>query len=135
MRMNNDPVDAAEKPDVRYERSDANVRAILMAGLGLIVLAAVMHVSLWWLFEYLAIREVHVTLPPSPLADQPGAPQPPEPRLQASPGQDLQAMRAEEDALLSSYGWVDQQAGIVRLPIERAMQLLAERGLPVRTEE
>ncbi|MGH8057317.1 MAG: hypothetical protein ACREOH_08800, partial [Candidatus Entotheonellia bacterium] len=90
MRTNSDPVDAVENPHVRHERSDANVRAILMAGLGLIALAAVMHVSLWWLFEYLANREVRLTWPPPPLADQSSRPQPPEPRLQASPAQDLQ---------------------------------------------
>jgi hypothetical protein len=33
---------------------------------------------------------------------------------------------------LQSYGWIDQQKGVVRIPIERAMELTAERGLPVR---
>jgi cytochrome c oxidase cbb3-type subunit III len=46
----------------------------------------------------------------------------------------LKEMRATEDAVLHSYGWVDQAAGIVRIPIERAMELLAERGLPARAQ-
>ena len=59
--------------------------------------------------------------------------QPPsEPRLQVTPGQELTAMREAENAILYSYGWVDRNAGIVRLPIQRAMELLAERGLPAR---
>ena len=44
----------------------------------------------------------------------------------------LQKFREEEEHLLTSYGWVDQNAGVVRLPIDRAKALLLERGLPVR---
>ena len=57
---------------------------------------------------------------------------PPEPRLQTNPRQDLSNLRAREDALLNSYGWVDKNTGVVRIPIERAMQLIVERGLPTR---
>jgi len=56
----------------------------------------------------------------------------PEPRLQVAPREDLETFRAREEAELNSYGWVDKTARIVRLPIERAMDLLVERGLPVR---
>ncbi len=41
-------------------------------------------------------------------------------------------MRAAEEKILHSYGWIDQQKGIVRIPIERAMELTAQRGLPAR---
>lgn len=54
------------------------------------------------------------------------------PRLQVSPPADLQAFRAEEEAQLTTYGWINQTAGVVRLPIGRAMDLLLQRGLPVR---
>ena len=57
------------------------------------------------------------------------AEQPPAPRLQIDPHADLAALRAPKHARLSSYGWIDRPSGIVRLPIERAMQLTAERGL------
>src|SRR5262249_58533171 len=56
---------------------------------------------------------------------------PPEPRLQVSPAQDLREMRASEDARLNTYGWADQTAGVVHIPVEQAMQILAQRGLPV----
>ena len=59
---------------------------------------------------------------------------PPEPRLQTNPRQDLSDLRAREDQLLNSYGWVDKNTGVVRIPIERAMQLIVERGLPTRSE-
>jgi hypothetical protein len=40
----------------------------------------------------------------------------------------------QEVQRLNSYGWVDQQAGIARIPIDRAMALLAQRGLPTRPQ-
>jgi hypothetical protein len=56
----------------------------------------------------------------------------PEPHLQVDPPGELQSLRAAERARLSSYGWADQQRGIVHVPIERAMDMLLQRGLPVR---
>ena len=40
----------------------------------------------------------------------------------------------KEERTLYSYGWVDERAGIVRIPIERAMDLLVQRGLPLRSQ-
>ncbi len=57
---------------------------------------------------------------------------PPEPRLQETPALDLARFRAKEDETLSTYGWVDRQAGVVRIPIERAMEIVAKEGLPKR---
>ncbi len=54
----------------------------------------------------------------------------PFPRLQISPSEDLKVFRAREEHELTSYGWVNRSAGVVRLPIGRAMDLLIERGLP-----
>ena len=47
---------------------------------------------------------------------------------------DLQEMRAAEDKVLHNYAWLDQANGIVRIPIDHAMDLLALRGLPTRKE-
>ena len=41
-------------------------------------------------------------------------------------------MRAQEEARLNSYGWIDEENGIVHIPIERAMDILAKQGLPAR---
>ena len=54
------------------------------------------------------------------------------PRLQTSPTSDLQQLLEAENAKLNSYGWIDKSAGVVRIPINRAMDLLAQRGLPAR---
>jgi hypothetical protein len=57
---------------------------------------------------------------------------PPEPRLQETPALDLARFLAKEDETLSTYGWVDRKAGVVRIPIERAMEIVAREGLPKR---
>ncbi len=60
---------------------------------------------------------------------------PPNPRLEVVPPVELRAFRTAEDQELSTYGWVDQQKGVVRIPIDRAIDLLAKKGLPARTEQ
>lgn len=57
----------------------------------------------------------------------------PFPREQPSPRTDLETFRAREEAELNSYGWIDRKSGIVRIPIDQAMDLLLQKGLPVRT--
>jgi hypothetical protein len=60
---------------------------------------------------------------------------PPPPRLQTNPRGDLLELREAEDRVLATYGWVDRKAGVVRIPIEQAMKLTVERGLPSRTSK
>lgn len=56
----------------------------------------------------------------------------PSPRLQTDDGnQDLTDLHQREDLLLNNYSWVNQSKGTVRIPIDRAMELIAQRGLPV----
>jgi hypothetical protein len=59
----------------------------------------------------------------------------PEPRLQVDAPNELRQMRAAEEATLNSYGWVDKEAGVVKIPVERAMEILAKKGLPARKQE
>jgi hypothetical protein len=114
-------------PTPGYETRDLTPRAIAIF---LVVLAVtimgVLVVSMW-IYDYSAGRLAQTEAPPSPLA-KPAAP--PEPRLQVAAPKDMQEFRAAEEATLKSYGWVDHAGGVVRIPIDRAMQLLAERGLP-----
>lgn len=58
----------------------------------------------------------------------------PNPKLEEDERGQLNDIRMNEDKELYSYGWVDQQAGTVHIPIERAMDLLVQRGLPVRSQ-
>jgi hypothetical protein len=59
---------------------------------------------------------------------------PPQPRLETAPVVDLRKIREAEDQSLTSYGWIDRKNGVVRIPIARAIDMLAERGLPARRE-
>jgi hypothetical protein len=54
----------------------------------------------------------------------------PAPRLQANPAGELTSFKEEELARLNGYGWVDEKKGIAHIPIDRAIEILAEKGLP-----
>lgn len=125
-----DPTDNVE---VQHEESDVNIRAIFGFGAALIVVAIVVHVAVWGFFRFLESRAGQRVEAAFPLAaSQPGERLPPEPRLQTAPREDLAALRAREDETLRSYGWVDRNAGVVRIPIDRAVELTLQRGLPAR---
>ena len=114
---------------VSYEKEDANTRAVIRAGIALGLATLVASALVLFLFRWLAEREARGDAPPPPMASsmEPGRP-PPAPRLQTLPAQDLTAARAEEERVLTTYGWVDERTGTVHIPIEEAMRLLAERG-------
>ncbi len=114
----------------RHETRDLSARAVVLFLAGLFVLIVATLWGMKGLVSYYTSHEPVVGPPPSPVATS--GQWPPEPRLQIAPAQDLKAKRAAEDGLLNNYGWVDRQNGIVRIPVERAIELLAERGLPAR---
>jgi hypothetical protein len=118
---------------VHHETTDVNIRAILGFGAGLIVVGIMVHVAIWLLFMFFAAREAQRVAPEFPLSAGQADRVPPEPRLQTNPRQDLRDLRSGEDAILSTYGWVDRNAGIVRIPVTDAMKLTVQRGLPART--
>ena len=121
-----------DNPEVRHEGTDVNVRAILGWGAGLLVAAVLIHFVVWLLFLYLSGRETTRDAVDYPLAAGQATRVPPEPRLQTTPREDLRALRAREQEILSSYGWVDKPTGVVRIPIDEAMKLTLQRGLPAR---
>lgn len=123
--------DTTGQPAVDHETTDVNIRAIFGFAAGLTVTTIVVGFAVWVLFQYFNARESRTVFTEYPLAAQESR-VPPEPRLQTNPREDLGNLRLREDQALSSYGWVDRNAGVVRIPIERAMQLVVERGLPTR---
>ena len=58
----------------------------------------------------------------------------PAPQLEINERTELNNERLREENTLSTYGWIDQKAGTVRIPIDRAMELVAQRGMPVRSQ-
>jgi hypothetical protein len=121
-----------------YETSDANVRSLFKSGLAFIGLGVLAQILMWFLFNVLN-HEAKVNEPKlSPLATN-QLQIPAEPRLQAKvvgddrtnqPFDSLDIKEeffASEEQTLHSYGWVDKSAGVVRIPIDRAMELMVEK--------
>ena len=112
-------------------RDERPERRGLLATLALAVVLAVAFVAITALQARYTERPISVDELPG-LMPLPTPQLPPEPRLQAEPGQELRQYRGQQEQLLNSYGWVDRSAGVVRIPIDRAIELLAQRGLPSR---
>jgi hypothetical protein len=141
--MSNEVKHESAKGHGSYERQDLKPAGILYFLLGL---------GLATLFCILLLRGAFTILERREKADQPamsplitnvpadtrhvnrGYPQSvfPTPKLEEDERGQLDDIRNNEDRILYSYGWVDEKAGTVHIPIERAMDLLVERGLPVR---
>ena len=58
----------------------------------------------------------------------------PTPALQTQPFKDIHMLRQGEAEKLNSYGWVDKEGGVAHIPIDRAMEVVIQRGLPIRTD-
>src|SRR5215470_5163951 len=108
-----------------HEIRDVAPKRVVQAGVGFFTLLTVSALLMALLLRYYTHRSAEEQPPPSPIAAREV---PPAPRLQVEARKDLQALHAEEDALLDGYGWVNRPAGTVRIPIDRAMALLVERG-------
>jgi len=118
-----------EKPKHAHETSDANVRHLLIFGVGLSLVVIVGLIVSRAVFHYF-VGHQGLGPPASPFENVRTIP--PEPRLQVRAPMDLKQYKMAQDGILSSYGWVDQQAGVVRIPIERAIDISLQRGFPVR---
>ncbi|MBN1991112.1 MAG: hypothetical protein JW953_00295 [Anaerolineae bacterium] len=122
--------DPNKNPQVNYERQDVNVKAIAIFAIGLLVVIIAAMILIAGLMNSMQARTdtIQAVIPQTQL------PTPPAPRLQPNPieqtnmAQQLELLRATEEARLSTYGWVDRQAGVVHIPIERAMELVVEEN-------
>ncbi|MCK6625094.1 MAG: hypothetical protein L6R45_07945 [Anaerolineae bacterium] len=117
-----------------YEVRDVNLRNLVWLAGGLIVVVIIVFVIIGLLYSFLNYNQAARSAPPPPLLEEAQG-LPPGPLLQRNPGQDMQGMANEQDGILNNYGWVDQEAGVVRIPIERAIELTLERGLPAQPQD
>jgi hypothetical protein len=131
--------------DVAHEHSDINVRAIALFAGGLAVVAAVVFVLMWGLFKFFEAQakandaELSPVAPPAAqmprrTTDSPAFGNAPSPQLLTNEFMALERHRRTEDQVLKGYGWVDEHAGIARMPVAEAKKLIVERGLPVRAD-
>jgi hypothetical protein len=128
-----------------YEHSDLRAAGISYFLLGLGVATMVAMLALGGVYDFLDRRERALQPAVSPLVTNvpsdtrhiaPGYPQSvfPDPKLEENERGQLYGYRLRQEETLYSYGWVDEKSGTVRIPIERAMDLLVQRGLPVRAQ-
>jgi hypothetical protein len=114
-----------------HERTDWNLTHVAVAFLTLVIAVIIIIAASWWIF-----RDLHSSAEGRVLGTGPAQPAlPPEPRLQISPSADWTLMLEQEKAVLHSYRWVDRSRGIVRIPIDREMELIAKRGFPAPKPE
>jgi hypothetical protein len=146
--MSNQIHPANPKGDGAYERRDVGVAPILYFLLGLAVAGVLVYFVVDGLYSYLEKRSEAQQAPVSPLVTNAPADTRklstdykdylqqnfPSPQLEIDERGQLDKIRIDEAQTLGTYDWVDQKAGTVRIPIDRAMDLIAQRGLPVRAQ-
>jgi len=123
---------AGDNPHVSFERGDIDIVQITGFGIGLLIACMVTVFAMWALFEYFQGRanKINPPNPPAMMSEKPTMP--PLPRLQPEPIKELKDLRDNEDTLLNSYGWTDAAKGTVHIPIDQAIDIVAQKGLPVK---
>ena len=139
--MSNDNLDNGHNPEVSFEPEDLQARPIITALIGLGLACIAIYFIVLWMYTFLDRYQATHQTGASPLvatqtdtrhitpAQIEGFPQP---RLETDERGQLDSIRIKEEETLNSYGWVDESAGVVHIPIQQAMQLLVEQGLPTR---
>jgi hypothetical protein len=119
-------------PPAGHEETDINEWAVGKFSIALLLVTISALFLLFGLFRYFLSREGGPPSGRSQVAASEPAKAFPQPQLQKTEVLDLKTIRAAEDQVLNSYAWIDPEKGVVRIPIDRAIDLLAERGLPSR---
>jgi hypothetical protein len=123
-------------PGSGYEHTDASVGVLVQFAIWLIVSAIIVHVGLAGMYWFLIRQSAEPAATKQyPIAVNEAPRLPPEPRLQRSGSSDLYDFRTKEEMELHSYGWVDKNAGVVHIPIDDAMRLMLQRGMPSREQD
>jgi hypothetical protein len=116
----------------RHEETDVNIRAIFKFAVWLAAVAAATLVVVRLLFVYFDRREQSATPSAFPIAVGHEMRLPPEPRLQTAPRIEMEQLRNRQEQRLNGYEWVDKSSGVVRIPIDEAIKLTLQKGLPSR---
>ena len=122
-------------PGAKHEHTDIDVsvgyKFALWLSVAMVISVGIVY-GTFWFFEGQA-RSSDAVAQKYPLAIGQHK-EPPLPNLQRQPFKDVYELRLGEAAKLTSYGWVDKEGGITRIPIDRAMEVMLERGFPARAE-
>ena len=117
-----------------YEKRDASAKWIFGIVAFLLVAGIIMHFAIAGVMERLQKTPFPTDRWTGGLRSNTSAQRAPTafPRLQIAPAEDLKLLRTREELELSTYGWINKTADVVRIPIDRAMDLALQRGFPVR---
>jgi hypothetical protein len=118
------------KMNPRHETAEVRTRYLLMFGMGVVALVVIGMLVSAAAFRFFV---THQSLGPPASPFENVRTLPPQPRLQIDAPEVLKRYREAQDQILDSYGWIDRQAGTVRIPIDRAIDLLLAQGLPARS--
>jgi hypothetical protein len=113
-----------------YETRDADAGGVLKFLVALGTVLVVIALVCWGMFRFFSAHALEPPASPSPFADSRQVP--PGPQLQVNPREDWLKFRAEQEQKLETYAWQDRPAGVARVPIEVAMDLLVKKGVPVQ---
>ena len=131
--MHTEPSKHANNPEIRYEKTDAHVRPLYQFLFWISVITILTGLISWGILKGLESwrdkASTRATMAEPQTQTWMGQP-PPAPRLQIQEPKDLAVFLKEEAEILSTYGVVDRDKGIYRIPIAEAMKLTLERGLP-----
>jgi hypothetical protein len=108
-----------------HERTDIKIKPIGVAIAVLVVVTVAVHVGVWFLFDYFRDEQQRRDVRRSLIETRQAAP--PEPRLQIDPYKDWGQYKQSQQKIMDTYDWASREQGRVRIPIRRAMELLAER--------
>ncbi|MCU1343575.1 MAG: hypothetical protein JWN92_2998 [Candidatus Acidoferrum typicum] len=128
MQSSMDKPHGASAPSPGYETRDANVRGVFGFLVVLSIVLIFTAIVCWGVFKYYSASRASLT-PTSPFSNTRQLPA--GPQLQVNPRQDLLNFRAQQEQSLESYSWENKDDGTVRVPIERAMEMLLKQGVPV----
>jgi hypothetical protein len=124
--------DGTEPQRSGHQTSEINLRLVAWAAIGLVISVVVVGVTVGGLFSLFERQYASESPPPRITAS---GRLPPAPRLQTDPPSDWRQLLEAENAKLNGYGWIDKSAGVIRIPIDRSIDLLAQRGLPARGDD
>jgi hypothetical protein len=124
------PSAGGAQPATGHETRDVHLGGATRFIVVMSVFLAVVFAFIWFVFVTWRADTAAPAASTPAAAARTGDRLPPLPRLQTTPYADLKAFRADETQVLETYAWVDKEKGVVRIPIARAIELVAERGLP-----
>src|SRR3981189_2513186 len=142
--MSEDPMTNQPKIDHDgFEQEDLSSRSALYFLAGLVLVCGVVHLIVFGMYRFLDSYATAHQPPMSPMVKPEAdtravtpenAETFPQPRLEENERKQFRSFIEDQDRKLATYGWVDKDKGTVRIPIDRAMELIEQRGLPVHAE-